>query len=196
MPKRRGSKGSKGSKKSGLHDLRGWRPNENEWNLLFREIEQQSDRAAAIIAASFLEETLLLALQCVVIEAPAVRKELFEQANSPLGTFGSRITMGHALGVYDDSIRKRLDAVRAIRNVFAHTLKPIDFSEPSISRTCSTLPLLELPARSFPAIPSEWDEARKKYIGVCYRHGHDLVGFALHKGGDDIHVGIVASPLC
>jgi DNA-binding MltR family transcriptional regulator len=45
-----------------------------------------------------------------------------------LSTFSAKITLGYALGYYDESIRHNLDIVRNIRNVFAHAKRSVDFS--------------------------------------------------------------------
>jgi len=37
------------------------------------------------------------------------------------------------MGLYDGTIRDDLDAIRRVRNVFAHALKPISFATPEVA---------------------------------------------------------------
>ncbi|MFT3722659.1 MAG: hypothetical protein QM773_03650 [Hyphomonadaceae bacterium] len=170
-----------------IRNLSNWRPNEEEWDRLFEEIKNQSDRGAGIVAGSFLDATLQLALHSYFAAEPA--RELLENIGGALSTFSSRIIVGAALGLYSPAIRKRIDTIRHIRNAFAHTLKPIGFDEPAIADACAGLPLLDVRG-STPPVPTDWSDARQRYVGTCYRHGHDLVGLAIKYGGREITVEI------
>lgn len=170
-----------------IRNLSKWRPNDEEWDHLFDEVRTQTDRGAGIIAGSFLDSALQLALQSYLVPEPVLRAT--EDAGAPLSTFSARILLGEALGFYTAGVRKRLDTVRHIRNAFAHTLKPITFDEPSISEACKELKLFGFHGDT-PPIPETWSEARKRYVSTCYRHAHDLVGVALKHGGRLITIEI------
>jgi hypothetical protein len=53
-------------------------------------------------------------------------KDIFEGGNAPLSTFSSKIKVGYALGCYGRKTRHDLDALREIRNQFAHTVEKMD----------------------------------------------------------------------
>jgi hypothetical protein len=99
----------------------------------FKEIVEQSDRAAAITAASvldaLLEETILRRLMPLARDR---EEALFRGPNKPLATFSAKIEMAFALGLYSNEERLKPHRIRDIRNRFAHRIEPLKFSEPSI----------------------------------------------------------------
>jgi hypothetical protein len=118
-------------------------PTPEEGQRLFDRMADESDRGFAIMAASFAETGLLWAiLRRLPDGGPDVRSQTFEAAGAPLASFSAKIIMGRALGVYGPVIAKELNQVRTLRNAFAHSLKPIDFSHPTIVRETAKLSLL------------------------------------------------------
>jgi DNA-binding MltR family transcriptional regulator len=67
-----------------------------------------------------------------------------QDEQGPLRSFSTKISMGYALGIYNDKIRDDLNVVRIIRNAFAHSKKLLEFDDPLI------IPVL-LGARFLPA---------------------------------------------
>jgi hypothetical protein len=57
----------------------------------------------------------------------------------PLGSFGAKIIAGHAFGLYDDITLRNLNKIRDIRNVFAHSKKPLTFNEQEIIKHLNTI---------------------------------------------------------
>jgi DNA-binding MltR family transcriptional regulator len=50
----------------------------------------------------------------------------------PLRSFSAKISIGYALGIYNDKIQHDLNTVRIIRNAFAHSKKLLDFNDPLV----------------------------------------------------------------
>ncbi|CCD87865.1 protein of unknown function [Bradyrhizobium sp. ORS 285] len=97
------------------------------------EIAKQSDRGAALVAASAVDNFL----ECLIIARlpqlePKRQKALFSQPNSPLSSFSSKIEIGFALGLFDEERRVALHLIRDVRNRFAHKMDPIRFEDPDI----------------------------------------------------------------
>lgn len=106
-----------------------------EWK---RELEQQTDRGAAIIGSAFLEARLEEAIRSRLVGTGEPVDALF-QGDAPLATFRAKIDMGFAVGLYAQKIHRDLNLIRKIRNKFAHQFGAIAFSTPDIASQCSEL---------------------------------------------------------
>jgi mannitol operon repressor len=102
------------------------------------EIEGGSDRAAAIVAAAFVEDHLATALQRRMRENAKIVAELF-RSSGPLGSFSAKIDMAFLLGLITEEAHKELHAIRAIRNLFAHTLGKLSFNSGRILNLSNNL---------------------------------------------------------
>jgi len=96
---------------------------------------QESDRAAAILAASYLEVLLEQVLRTKFIDNPVV-DDLFT-GNGAASTFSSRISLCLALGYIDEHSYRDLTLVRRIRNHFAHNIDTASFEDPEVRDRCS-----------------------------------------------------------
>lgn len=97
------------------------------------ELAGASDRAAAIVAAAFLDDILkeLLTDFLVPAKSAAENKKLFG-TQGPLGSFSSKITMAHRLGLISEWERTAIDAIRDVRNDFAHVTEGVSFETQSV----------------------------------------------------------------
>jgi hypothetical protein len=99
-------------------------------------LNSESDRACGVLGASLMDARL------EALFASRLRdfhKELFG-SSGPLSTFSGKIRLAYALTWIGDDVRADLDAIRAIRNEFAHSFDhTLRFEEPSISDRCSNL---------------------------------------------------------
>lgn len=86
---------------------------------LVEEINGESDRAAAIVGAAWVEEALSDSIAAFLQEHNDSRKRLFS-GNGPLATFSSKIDLSRLLGIVSDNIWSDLHRIRGIRNEFAH----------------------------------------------------------------------------
>jgi hypothetical protein len=98
------------------------------------ELETQTDRGAAIIAAAIVDHFLAGAIEARLILTPDIKDRLFGgEANGPLAHFAAKIDVGFAIGILNDQMWSDLHDVRRIRNKFAHALEPVAFDDSKIS---------------------------------------------------------------
>jgi DNA-binding MltR family transcriptional regulator len=102
---------------------------------VIKEIREQSDRAAAILAVSFLEDRLAALLQAWLVDEPNIISKMFG-GSGPLATFSAKIDMALLLGVLEKSRHRELHLIRDIRNKFAHGLEALTFETPRIRDQC------------------------------------------------------------
>lgn len=100
---------------------------------------RESDRGAALVAASMLDERLEQILNAFFIESSAAR-ELTSGFNAPLGTFSSRASAAVALGLIQDNEFKEITLIRKIRNEFGHGWEPLTFEDERIAAHARKLP--------------------------------------------------------
>jgi len=86
-----------------------------------------SDRAAAIVAGSFVEDHLTELLKWNFIQDTKLLDELF-RVSGPVGNFGTKIDLGYLHRLYSKVAWKELDTIKEIRNAFAHKMEIKDFS--------------------------------------------------------------------
>jgi hypothetical protein len=107
------------------------------------EIEStQSDRAAAIVAGTFLEHHLTAAIQMRMEKSEKLTTELF-RPSGVLGSFGVKIDIGYLIGLYSEETRRELQTIKDIRNTFAHRLKAKDFSYDRVKSLAANLRRIE-----------------------------------------------------
>ena len=105
-------------------------------------LNQESDRATAILAAAHFENILGKQIMHKFVELNReLQKKIFD-GYGPLSTFSAKIDIAFALGLYDEENRKGLHKIRRIRNEFAHAPMPIKFNNEKIADMCSKLPCI------------------------------------------------------
>jgi hypothetical protein len=97
------------------------------------ELNSQSDRGAGIVAAAVVEDALTSAIRSRLVELSNTRWEALFGRMRPLSSFSAKIELGMALGLYDDNLRRLLDMLRDVRNLFAHRMEPVSFNDAKIS---------------------------------------------------------------
>ncbi len=118
---------NRGRRKPKLRDLSLASPTPEESRTIRDSLPEADPIAAAIMGTAIVEHELDVLLRRRI---PGVDDDTWADLlsdNGPYGTFSAKIRMGHALRIYGDETRQNLDVLRAIRNAFAHTKKPIDF---------------------------------------------------------------------
>ena len=127
--------------------------------ILEEEFKGDSDRAAAIVGASYLDELLReIILEYLVEDTTRNNKELFS-GNGPISTFSSRINLSYRFGIISENERKLLHGIRGIRNEFAHKLTGASFGDESIKQRSLNLSVpREMLMPSFIPIPRTHDE--------------------------------------
>ena len=107
---------------------------------LFKEIQGDSDRAAAITAVAYFEEILTLSLAARFVPLTTTKKrKLFDEREGALDTFYAKTQVGRAIGLYGAKTLNDLDLIRQIRNRFAHYPGISKFTHNRIKSRCEKL---------------------------------------------------------
>ena len=110
----------------------------------FKEIDEtKSDRAAAIVAATFVEDHLTRLLRRNLEQDDNLLEELF-RPGGPLGDFGVKIDLGYLMGLYSKLAWKELDTIKKIRNDFAHKMEVRNFTHDRARELTNNLKLWEM----------------------------------------------------
>jgi DNA-binding MltR family transcriptional regulator len=107
-------------------------------NRLGAKYENESDRAVALLAASFLEEQIKEALLSIFVEDKQVIDPLVS-GYGPLSTFRAYIDIVYALGHIPKELHTELHLVKRIRNHFAHHPDVTDFNTQKVKDWCREL---------------------------------------------------------
>ncbi len=97
------------------------------------------------MGASFLEYALKKAI-CEHLKDDARDPQfnyLFESDEAPYRDFGGRTRLARALGIITITEFDQLEAIRLIRNAFAHTMSPVTFQTPEIAEYFDDLEILK-----------------------------------------------------
>ncbi|NVK33538.1 MAG: transcriptional regulator [Rhodobacteraceae bacterium] len=99
---------------------------------------KESDRGAALIAASFLDNSLKEIIEVFLIDNKS-SKELIDGFNAPIGTFSSRINLANSLGLLMEDEYLLLHSLRKIRNEFGHEWDDVTFDSKTIQNKIQNL---------------------------------------------------------
>jgi hypothetical protein len=104
-----------------------------------------SDRAMAILMSAMVEDHLESFLLFHMNDAltPDDEQRLSGQ-DGLLTNFASKIMLGFAFNLFGATTRHDLDLVRHLRNQFAHTTRPLDFTLREVSDVCADLKFCDL----------------------------------------------------
>jgi hypothetical protein len=103
---------------------------------LFDLFEDESDRAAVVLAGAYVD-TLLEELLRSWLD-PDSHHHL-KPPNGFLSSFGSRVNVAHAIGAVPKPVRDRLKAVAGIRNHFAHNVMHAEWTHPDVQKQLGKL---------------------------------------------------------
>lgn len=101
------------------------------------EFNDESERGAALLAASMLDEQLKAILEAFLIEGKHQDK-LLKDFNPPLGTLSSRLEACAAMGLVSEQEYAEIDVIRRVRNEFGHGLG-VTFDTKKVSALCAKL---------------------------------------------------------
>ena len=96
-------------------------------------LAKQADTSYVIVATTALEELLETAVKTKMRDglSKKVHNQIFGGYGS-LSTFAAKIDIAYALEIIGDDLRGDFDAIRAIRNAFAHARKTVHFGSPEL----------------------------------------------------------------
>ena len=152
------------------------------WNNIVDSYNQETDRAAAILAASFLEEFLKVCIQSFLIDDSSVKKfkgytsieDLFK-GYAPLSTFSARTHIAFALGLMSEQVNRDLYYIRKVRNHFSHHPSDASFEDQDVKNWCSNLSTAQPIVRE--GITFKESNPKKQYlsaIGISIVKVHNI----------------------
>lgn len=103
------------------------------------QLEQESDRGAALVGLAFLDELLKRLFEAKMLDGTIAKKLL----NYPgaLSTAAARTDVAYALGWIGAKTHRDLVTLRRIRNGFAHAHGPVKFGDAAVESLCVRLEL-------------------------------------------------------
>jgi hypothetical protein len=104
----------------------------------FIDIDNSNDRAAAIVAAAFVDDHLAIALKRRFHQDEKILNETF-RSSGPLGSFSAKINLAFLVGLCSKETCKELDTIREIRNEFAHNGLTRDFNSQRVRDLANNL---------------------------------------------------------
>jgi DNA-binding MltR family transcriptional regulator len=107
---------------------------------LFDVMNSASDLAVAIVAHSYLDASLGCLLRHRFVDSDAAR-DLLDDMNGQLSSFGARCRAARALGLISALWYADLRKLGKIRNRFAHHYLALDFGDKQIGTLCDSLSL-------------------------------------------------------
>jgi len=114
-----------------------------DYNKMVEFYHEESDRAAAILAASFLETFLGQFLKEFMINDQQVCDDLLN-GYGPLATLSARRECAYAFGYIQEEMRNDIKYIAKIRNEFAHNHELNSFADPPIPDLCQNLSTAEM----------------------------------------------------
>jgi hypothetical protein len=124
-----------------LSDLRRLVPS-YDFEPVKKVLNGDSDSAAALLAASQLDFTLQETIsEFFVASASDKNERLFGEA-APLGSTMAKAHLCYALGIIGPVTRDDIVSICYVRNLFAHTVVPLDFKVEAIRNKCTSMAAL------------------------------------------------------
>jgi hypothetical protein len=108
------------------------------------ELSSEKPRSAAIVAAAYLEDVATLTLLTKMVPLSNNEHDSLFSGSAPLSPFSAKIQMLYAMGIIGKKIKHDLEAIKEIRNAFAHAKMSIDFDTPAIAAKLKGLHCLSL----------------------------------------------------
>jgi hypothetical protein len=157
---------SKGRKRQSLRELSRAFPSSEEFEAHQAEIMKGPDRPSALVACAWVDAQLIDSISMRInLWDENAKARLFENEEAPMSTMAARILVGRALRLYGNEVHGHLDTIRRVRNVFAHSNRPITFATQEISLECLKLPEIAYQANEY---TSKLHPMRVRYLSTCY----------------------------
>ncbi|WP_292602450.1 MltR family transcriptional regulator [Mesorhizobium sp.] len=112
---------------------------------IFLQMENDSDRAVGIVAASAVEQRLEDLLRSRFPQtklALMLANEKF-RSSAPLGSFSAKIDLAYLFGHISEEAQHDLYVMKEIRNRFAHRMSIDSFEHAEIKSRCQNLSLID-----------------------------------------------------
>lgn len=145
------------------------------------ELYGASDRARAVLLASFVENALQRFVQSKL--RPSFQSGDYRHLfgfDAPLGTFSAKILIAYAFNWYGPDTRHDLNLIRELRNGFAHSRNSFEFETPAVAAMCRELRAPDSPGSFIPPsyiatvehekLPEARDKKhpRTRFLSACH----------------------------
>lgn len=153
----------------------------------FKKVNQEvlviHPRSAAILMAADLESTLEFAIIIRLKRNDEKTIDNLISRDGPLSSFSAKIHLAYAMGLVDDDAFNDINIIRRVRNAFAHSPRPIDFSEEVIANECARLRRPATAPTSYPQSDGldnicaalADDPIRRDFTISCYALSLDII---------------------
>lgn len=131
---------------------------------LLTEIEKESDRAAAILALTFLDTRLTEALETHISKKGDTWKELTRKGH--LNPIMAKAKLLYCLGFYGPKTLADITTLCEIRNLFAHKKEALRFDSSEITKLCGRLSICQ--RLGFPEETAPPDAPRQQYLSSVF----------------------------
>lgn len=129
-----------------------------EFHAFMDEFQAESDRAAAVLGAAYLDDLLEELLELSFVGEGRTKQQLLD-TNQALGSFGPRITTAYSVGLITQSEFTDLRIVKGIRNDFAHKRHGLSFDDQSVSDRVANLTAVRERLNAEPDLQAAYGEA-------------------------------------
>ncbi len=92
-----------------------------------RQMSLETETSFAIRMASITEDWLQYAIKAKMRHLTKTQEDRIFSGYGPISSFRAKIDVGYALGIFDITTMNDLNAIREIRNKFAHSREIIHF---------------------------------------------------------------------
>jgi small basic protein len=138
------------------------------WESFFKEFGCESDRAAAVLAAAWIDHLLQMKLAAVFAQGSREARDRLFGDHGPFATLSSKITAAFCAGWLDADVHHDLGIIRKIRNQFAHRIHGLTIDSGEIRPLVESL---QVPHRQF----YDWGElgcaATSDGMGIVFYTG-------------------------
>lgn len=130
--------------------------NVDDHQAMVRMFHGESDRGAAVLAGSYIENYLGTFLESKMVDRDKALRERIFGSNGPLSSFSQRIDFAQGFGFMNALACSHMHSIRKIRNHFAHHPKEASFTESPVTdlirKISDGLPPLPDGDKIFPAL--------------------------------------------
>jgi len=116
----------------GLHDLSA------DTKRIVNDLQLEEDRGAVLVGVAFLDDVLDALLRAVLIDDSRTVDKLLKYPG-PVCTFAARCDLAYSMGLLNAKMYSDLRIMRKIRNEFAHSHRPVRFTQAKIENRCREL---------------------------------------------------------
>lgn len=144
-----------------------------------KEFLGENDRACGILYATWIDIALQGSVESMF--RPGLSKERLKRLfdfEGVIGSFGARINVGYALGIFGEKTLHDLEIIRLIRNEFAHCRRPLAFEVKEVRDVCTHFQIPDTPQSLKPLIFNQLPNL-EKWGRIWEDHSHPQMRFII-----------------